>query len=123
MEGNTCMKCGRERPADQVFCEKCLADMREHPVKPGVVVLLPRREETPTKPAPKRRTPALSPEEQVQILKKRVTALVITVLLLLGSTVGLGWLVVQDWLEDQNTSPKPGQNYSTEFHYVPSERR
>ena len=69
MDNNACMKCGRERPKDQVFCEKCLADMKEHPVKPGVVVLLPRREEASVKPAPKRRQPALPPEEQVKILK------------------------------------------------------
>ena len=122
MEGNVCMKCGRERPENQVFCDKCLADMALHPVKPGVVVLLPHRDEAPAKPAPKRRHPALPPEEQVKKLKKAVLALALATAVLFGSTVGLGWLAVQDWLEDRDQAPKPGQNYSSE-HYQPQRER
>lgn len=122
MDNNACMKCGRERPENQVFCEKCLADMKEHPVKPGVVVLLPRREEASVKAAPKRRQPALPPEEQVKILKKQVVSLILAVLILLGATVGLGWLAVKDWMEDRDDTPKPGQNYSSEVSYFPSEK-
>ena len=123
MEGNTCMKCGRERPENQVFCDACLADMRQHPVKPGVVVLLPRRDDTAPKPAPKRRQPSLPPEEQIKTLKKRLVGLIIASVLLFGAVVGLGWLAVKDWMEDRSESPKPGQNYSTEVHHTPSERR
>ena len=123
MEGNTCMKCGRERPEDQVFCDKCLADMAEHPVKPGVVVLLPHRDEAPAKPAPKRRHPVLPPEEQLKILKKRVVGLTIAVVILFGTTVGLSWLAVQDWLEDRDAGLKPGQNYSSEVYHSPTEEK
>ena len=123
MEGNFCMKCGRERPENQVFCDKCLADMALHPVKPGVVVLLPRRDAAQPKPAPKRRQPALPPEEQIKALKKRVVGLTIAVLLLFGATVGLGWLAVEDWLEDHNNTPKPGQNYSTELYQAQPENK
>ena len=119
MEGNTCMKCGRERPEDQVFCDKCLADMRQHPVKPGVVVLLPKREDHQPKPAPKRRHPVLPPEEQIRLLKKRVMGLTLAVLIFFGATVGLGWLVVQDWIQDHREAPKPGQNYTSEVHQEP----
>ncbi len=123
MNGNSCMKCGRECPEDQVFCDNCLADMREHPVKPGVVVLLPRREEAPVKPAPKRRHPVLPPEEQVHTLKKRIIGLTIAVVILFGSTLGLGWLAVQDWLEDRDQAPKPGQNYSSEVQQPAPENK
>lgn len=121
MEGNTCMKCGRERPENQVFCDNCLADMAEHPVKPGVVVLLPRRDETPVKSAPKRRHPVLPPEEQIKQLKKAVLALAVATVILFGSTVGLSWLAVKDWLEDRDSTPKPGQNYSSEVYQPQSE--
>ena len=123
MEGNTCMKCGRERPEDQVFCDRCLADMREHPVKPGVVVLLPRRNDAQPKPAPRKRHLSLSPEEQVKILKKRVIGLVIATVLLFGATVGLGWLAVTDWMQDLDQAPKPGQNYSSEVQQSPAENK
>ncbi len=123
MEGNTCMKCGRDRPENQVFCDKCLADMRAHPVKPGVVVLLPRRDESQPKPAPRRRQPALPPEEQIKHLKKWVAALSIATAILFSATVGLGWLAVQDWLEDRDQSPKPGQNYSSEVYQPPQDSK
>ncbi len=65
-----CLKCGRETVSEQVFCEECLLDMQKHPVKPGTVVLLPRRRETAApKKAPKRRTLPL--EEQVKLLRMR----------------------------------------------------
>ena len=74
------------------------------------------------KPAPKRRQPALPPEEQVKILKKQVVSLTLAVLILLGATVGLGWLAVKDWMEDRDDTPKPGQNYSSEVSNFPSEK-
>lgn len=40
-----CMKCGQETVDEHVFCEKCLAVMEKYPVRPGAVVMLPRRRE------------------------------------------------------------------------------
>ena len=40
----SCMRCGKETEADNVFCNECLEDMKRHPVKPGTPIQLPVRE-------------------------------------------------------------------------------
>ncbi len=119
MDQNFCMKCGREVKTEQVFCDECLAEMENYPVKPGVVVLLPRREEQPAKPSVRRKHPAVAPEEQVKKLKKWVAGLVIALTLSLAATAGLGWLVVNDWVSEQEGKPLPGQNYSSDASGTP----
>ena len=58
------MKCGREIPVGQVFCDECLEDMEKYPVKPGTAVQLPARPKpAPVKKSFIRRRPALSLEE------------------------------------------------------------
>ena len=65
-----CMKCGRDIPAEQVFCDNCLEIMKKYPVKPDTVVQLPRsRQQIAQKKQSARRRP-LSPEEQIPVLKK-----------------------------------------------------
>lgn len=104
-----CMKCGRENPSGQVFCEECLAEMEKYPVKPGTVVLLPRRRDyTVAKKTGKRRTIPL--EEQVKLLKKRVKVLAISLFVCLVLIVtGIFYMV--DHLS--KTHFKPGQNYTS----------
>ena len=56
-----CMKCGREAPDRQIFCDACLEIMDRYPVRPGTPVqILPR---TPRDKSAKKRE--LSPEEQL----------------------------------------------------------
>ena len=119
MEEKKCLKCGRPCREDQAFCGECLAEMEKYPVKPGVVVLLPQREQSVPRPAGRRRT-APSPEEQVNKLKRRVVALRLALLLALGAVGGLVWLTVSDYLAGQEeTGPLPGQNYSSEDSITP----
>lgn len=40
------MKCGKETAEGQVFCENCLKDMEQYPVKPGTPVYIPNRTQT-----------------------------------------------------------------------------
>lgn len=104
-----CMKCGRETPREQVFCEDCLLEMEKYPVKPGTVVFLPRnRVNTPPKKASKRRV--LSLEDQVKLLKKRVRILAVLVILLLGAVIAMAYPTFQHLMESQT---KIGQNYNT----------
>ena len=66
-----CMRCGRDTPGEQCFCEACLLEMESYPVKPGTVVQLPpRRMDVPARKAPRRKVASL--EEQVKILKRRL---------------------------------------------------
>lgn len=62
----SCLKCGREVGASQVFCDGCLEVMAKHPVKNTTAVVLPKRSDVPT--APKKRPP--KPEEVIAKLQK-----------------------------------------------------
>ena len=86
-----CMKCGREIPAGQVFCDGCLEVMKKYPVKPDTVVQLPRsRQQNATKKQALRRRP-LSPEEQIPVLKRSLRrhklCIAILVLVIAAATV------------------------------------
>ncbi len=108
-----CLKCGREIPEDQTFCDSCLAEMDKYPVKPGVVVLLPHREKQSQKPVTRRRHSLLPLEDQVKIWKHRAIVLAAALVISLLTTGVLGWLVVQDILEEDVPLILPGQNYSS----------
>ncbi|MBQ6999425.1 MAG: hypothetical protein IJN67_00085 [Oscillospiraceae bacterium] len=103
-----CLKCGRETPAEQVFCEECLLEMEKYPVKPGTVVLLPRNRDTASpKKTVKRRV--LSAEEQLKISRKRIKALAVAFLV----TLVLALLMVYpSALYIQSRQLKIGQNYT-----------
>ena len=122
MEEKKCMKCGRPRADDQAFCENCLADMARHPVKPGVVVLLPQQER-PARPAARKRHAAPSPEELLPRLKKRILALWLALILALGAAGALGWLCWESYQARESAKPLPGQNYSAEEGKQPDETR
>ena len=66
-----CLRCGSETQEEKVFCDVCLEDMEQYPVKPGTVVTLPRQNETATskKTAPKRQKTA---DDQLSAMKKLV---------------------------------------------------
>jgi hypothetical protein len=108
------MKCGREIPAGQVFCDECLKDMEKYPVKPGTAIHLPPPPKAvPAKKSNVNRRPMLQPVEQVKILKQRlffVSAMLILTLMLMIS----GFLLTAEFIQDSQSKPLPGQNYSTE---------
>ena len=107
-----CMKCGQEVDDNQVFCLDCQKEMAKYPVRPGTVVLLPKREENHfiKKPQPKRRA-APTPEEQIKSLKIRLR--IVTVMLLISLTLMavLVYPVAKELLDDPRF--RPGQNYNT----------
>ena len=103
-----CMKCGRETENDQVFCQDCLQIMKKYPVRPGTVVLLPRRRETIIKKTVKRHSIPL--EEQVKILRKRLMIMWFVFVL----CIALMLLMINPTLHyalDKHV--EIGQNYST----------
>ena len=111
MAEKQCPKCGRNAAEDQAFCAECLAQMEKYPVKPGVVVLLPQRDQS-TKPT-KRRHHTVTPEERIVKLKKRISALTIALILALSAAGVFGWLALSDLLQDVDVR-LPGQNYSSQ---------
>ncbi len=81
-----CLKCNRETDGNQVFCEECLAQMKQEPVKPGIPITLPKRPPSVPRTPPR---PKIRPEEQIAHLEKKIsrmgrwiTALVMMVLIL-----------------------------------------
>ncbi len=106
-----CMKCGREIPAEQVFCEECRAEMEKYPVKPGTVVQLPRRREEASAKKAARRRNVPTQEEQIQDMRRVIRSLLVLVLVQMVLIVCLAYPVVRNYLDSQK--PLPGQNYST----------
>ena len=109
-----CVKCGRETSDEQVFCEVCLREMENYPVKPGTVVHIPSRDlqEEVKKTHTKKRV-IRTPSEQILRLRKKVTCLRIVVVLLLLLCGGLGF-VVGKFAEELDFQRLLGQNYHTE---------
>lgn len=110
-----CLRCGREAEENQSFCPSCLADTQKYPVRPGTPVVLPiRRETAPAKRAQKRK--ALSPEEQIRILKRRsrILAWVLAAALVIAGL--LIYPTVRFFLDNQE---RPGQNYTIVLPSLP----
>jgi len=104
-----CYKCGRETPAEQVFCEECLLEMEKHPIKPGTVVFLPQKREVSAikKPA-KKRIP--SAEEQLKILRKHLRAVCILLILCICLILAMSYPTIEYLKQDHF---KIGQNYNS----------
>ena len=108
-----CLKCGRSTEDEHVFCDDCLTAMERHPVKAGTPVHLPRHAFVPTnkKPAPRKRT--LSPEEQIERLKKRLRRSRIVVLVLIVALSLSAVLLVREFADED--IPIIGQNYTIDI--------
>ncbi len=108
-----CVKCGREIGDDQVFCEQCLSEMENYPVKPGTAIHIPTR--TPreeTRKQPRRKT-VLTPSEQILRLRKKVRALRVALALILLLCAGLCFIIGRTVVE-LDVQRLLGQNYRTE---------
>lgn len=107
-----CMKCGREIEDDQAFCSYCLLDMEQHPVKPGTVILLPSQSKPTVKKAVKKKKPSLTPEEQVDHLKKKLLIHRIGAAVLAVAVCGLIYLSGRV-ISELDIQRLLGQNYSS----------
>lgn len=105
-----CMKCGRDLESGQVFCDVCRKTMEKYPVRPNVVVQLPHRAAQSAKKQQTRRRQMPTPEEQNQILRRIVRWQILLNALLLAAVIGLSWLVVNLYRENED-KVLPGQNY------------
>ena len=106
-----CLRCGRETPNEQIFCERCLENMKKYPVKTGTAVHLPDRNALEYRPQVIHRQP--SPEEQLQQLRKTVRVLITAVTLLSVSLGITAWLLIRSSLNTQRTMPgNMGRNYT-----------
>ena len=99
-----CMKCGAELKNSGVFCEKCLEEMANYPVKPNISVQIPYRPAPAPAKKKARRHKYVKPEEQIRHLKrvrKRLTGLLILATLLLAAcAAALIWLFLSGNLNE-----------------------
>ena len=107
-----CMKCGRDIEEGQVFCDLCLEDMQNYPVKPNIAVQLPHRDDStlPKKVTVKRRQPPTA-EEQLHAAKRILRRILILWLVTLCLLIASLYPAVRFLLGD--AIRLPGQNYST----------
>ena len=103
-----CLKCGRE--TDQTFCEICRAEMEKHPVKPGVVVVLPKERKPIVRRQPVRNANA-NLERRIAAQNRILHHLAVTVVVLVILLILTG--VVSFYLIRSNSGKPLGQNYST----------
>ena len=83
-----CLKCGKKTRDEQVFCPDCLGVMEAYPVKPILHIQLPNRKERTLPKRSGRKRRALTPEEQLPLLKRRqnrLIAIIVLLLLILGA--------------------------------------
>lgn len=107
-----CMKCGKEIPEKQTFCDDCLAEMAKFPVKPGTPVLLPHRSiAAPLKKAASRKK-ILSLEERLGRAKKAIQWLSIALAVTLFACI-LSISLLFDSMAAKETGHEIGQNYNT----------
>lgn len=106
-----CMKCGREIPVGQVFCEECLAEMAAYPVKPGTVVTLPNRPKQTGGKKSQNHRPSVTLEQQVKRQGKIIRALSWLLTLSTALLIAVGALTVS-LLTQERDVVLPGQNYS-----------
>ena len=105
-----CLKCGREVNEDKVFCPDCVAVMEQYPVKPGTVVLLPKRREGGTVNRTTARRKNLSPEEVIRKLRRKSVALLVAWLVTFLALCAMSVPGITHILEDNHFGL--GQNYS-----------
>ena len=105
-----CMKCGREIPVGDVFCQECLADMAKYPVKPGTVVRIPDQNRYMRRQQERR--PGITPERKIEILKRRIW-IMSWFLTLAVATIIAASALIYSLLQEAENSPAIGQNYSS----------
>ena len=105
-----CLKCGKETTTSQVFCDACLEQMTQHPVKPGTPVqLLPRPAREKQAPRKRERTPAQTIAD-LQTMIRWLTVTIAVLSVLLCATAGF----LLHTLEAQSTGEVIGRNYTTD---------
>ena len=106
-----CLKCGKETTDTTAFCEACITDMEQYPVKPGTVALLLSRPSRPEykAPGPYRETVA---KAQLQQSKRTVRWLTLLTIILSALLMLSAWMLLQS-LDQKPEVPPIGKNYTT----------
>ena len=102
-----CMKCGREASADQVFCDACLAEMEQEPVRIDTPVMIPAQ---PVQNPGVHRRPMVNQEDELKRLRKFNQNLMLVLVLMFTLVMLLGIMLYDK--EFWSAVEELGQNYS-----------
>lgn len=105
-----CLRCGAEVEEGQSFCKKCLAGMKEYPVKPGTPIQLPnRKNQTSSRKYNSKRRIQPKDKEVITRLYRRnqLLALLLLLTMLLLSFVTIAYVKK---ITEQPVK-QPGQNW------------
>lgn len=107
---NQCLKCGKKAPENAVFCDECLEVMARYPVKPGTVIHLPKRPNTPNSSVKEFEEPSLAARlaDQRKLIRWLTSVIAgLSVLLVIAS------VLLMHTLEEKPQAPAIGKNYTT----------
>lgn len=107
-----CLKCGKEIPEKQAFCDRCLTVMDQYPVKPDTHILLPNRSipQTVKKSAGRKKEPTT--KERLARAKKAIQWLSIALAVVVFA-LSLSVTLLVDTIKSKTTDNAIGQNYNT----------
>lgn len=107
-----CMKCAREIPEQQAFCEACLEEMAKHPVRANAIVQLPPRTEVPVakKKAHRHRDP--KPEDLLRQQRLIIRCLCAALAAAVAAFV-LTAVMLLKLMNQRDAQSNIGQNYGT----------
>ena len=107
-----CLKCGTEIESPQVFCSRCLEDMKNCPVSRETPVVIPKRAAIEQERRGKRPGKPQKREELLAMMRKRQRRLLQACVLLTGiCLILLALLIFLPGIH--STTPTIGQNYVT----------
>ena len=102
-----CIKCGKDTTEKNVFCQECLGQMDNYPVKPGTPVMIPQHDTVRRPPVRKIRAP--EPEDVIRRQKKIIRLLSMGVAVLLIAWAVTTAVVIRMLMEEDGAPI--GQNF------------
>lgn len=108
-----CLKCGVETANGQVFCQTCLEDMQQYPVRPDTAIQLPQRNDLHTE---KHQVIHREPTAKEQVARLRsVIKWLLAVIALLSVLLCLTGVLLIHTLNTQPVDQNLGRNYTTDI--------
>ena len=98
-----CMRCGKEIAEDQSFCEECLVEMEQQPVKPGTPIQLPQRQERGTVKRSSFKLASSKWQDKIFRLKYTIFGLIVLIVLLaagLALCIAMLLQVTPEWINE-----------------------
>ena len=99
----SCLRCGKNTEAPEVFCAECLAEMDQQPVKPGTPIQLPVRDVKPVTKRARFRLAESKWTDKIFLLKYIIFWLLVVIVLLaaaLALCICILLQVTPDWIND-----------------------